>query len=242
MCSSDLIGPKLLYTLPCGLGIYESQFRDIFNSNICFGGPHKVFTEAYSRAGISTAHIQTMLTQTARSYLYTPRTFIKAEIDSHGPFEGKCIGKGVDSYFNNELDLPTCDLPPLNTCFTQDPSVIIDVEPQPPAQEKFDGQVVTNKAMIPLSKLKPLQDEDDIPHLINTRCDACLNCPNCKASARDKTKSVQEAFEQEVLEKTVRVDLEQNKVWVNLPFIQDPVAFLTEKHKGNSNFYQAQRV
>ena len=74
------------------------------------------------------------------------------------------------------------------------------------------------------------------------RGDSCANCPTCKLSARAKTKSLQEHFEQEVIKKSVHVDLEQERVWVDLPFIKDPVEFLTKKHGAHDNYVQALRV
>ena len=98
------------------------------------------------------------------------------------------------------------------------------------------------KSAIPLSKLKGLQDELDIPNIVDYRCDSCANCPTCKLSARAKTKSLQESFEQQVIEKSVHVDLEKEMVWVDLPFIKEPVEYLSKKHGGSDNFHQASKV
>ena len=85
------------------------------------------------------------------------------------------------------------------------------------------------KAAVPLAKLKGLIDEDDIPAVIDARCEACANCPTCRLSARAKTRSLQESYEQEVIEKSVAIDLEKKKVFVDLPFIKQPVEFLTKR-------------
>jgi energy-coupling factor transporter ATP-binding protein EcfA2 len=37
---STQIAPRLVHSLPGGLCIYESSFRDIHGSTLCFGGPH----------------------------------------------------------------------------------------------------------------------------------------------------------------------------------------------------------
>ena len=98
------------------------------------------------------------------------------------------------------------------------------------------------KLAIPLSKLKGLQDEVDIPEIVEFRCDSWANCPTCKMSARSKTKSLQESFEQQVIEKSVHVDMVEAKVWVDLPFIKEPVEYLTKKHGGPNNYNQALKV
>jgi hypothetical protein len=50
-----------------------------------------------------------------------------------------------------------------------------------------------HKALVPLSKLKGLLDEDDIQDVKEAKCNACANCPTCRLSARAKTKSLQES-------------------------------------------------
>jgi len=95
------------------------------------------------------------------------------------------------------------------------------------------------KALVPLSKLKGLVDELDIGDIKDFRCDVCSNCTTCRMSARLKTKSLQESFEQEVIEKSVTLDSDLDRVRVSLPFIRDPVEYLTNKHKGPDNKRQA---
>jgi hypothetical protein len=96
-----------------------------------------------------------------------------------------------------------------------------------------------HKSIIPLAKLKGLIDEIDIPDVQDARCDTCANCPACKLSAREKTKSLQEEFEQDVIKKSVETDTAHGIVFANLPFLRDPVEYLTKKHGGNNNRYQA---
>jgi hypothetical protein len=99
-----------------------------------------------------------------------------------------------------------------------------------------------HKATVPLSKLKGLIDENDIQDVKDVRCDRCANCPSCKLSNRAKTQSLQESFEQEVVEKSVKIDSKERVVRVELPFIKQPVDFLTKRHQGSNNYYQALRI
>jgi hypothetical protein len=71
--------------MPSGLGIYESRFYDIYQSNVCFGGPHPIFTQAYHDAGYSVNNMEIMFSELARAYLNTPRTFLRVDVDDHGP-------------------------------------------------------------------------------------------------------------------------------------------------------------
>ena len=43
-----------------------------------------------------------------------------------------------------------------------------------------------------------------------------------------------------VIEESVKLDLPNKRVTVQLPFMKDPVEYLVEKHQGNSNYVQAQ--
>jgi hypothetical protein len=63
---STRLSPKLTHTMPSGLGIYESRFYDIYHSNVCFGGPHPIFTQAYHDAGYSINNMEIMFSELAR--------------------------------------------------------------------------------------------------------------------------------------------------------------------------------
>jgi len=102
--------------------------------------------------------------------------------------------------------------------------------------------VACYKALIPLSKLKGLVDQNDVADVTDFRCEICANCAVCKKSAREKTKSLQEEYEQDIILKSVKIDPEIQRVLVDLPFIKEPVEFLTKKHRGDSNRYQALRI
>ena len=116
----------------------------------------------------------------------------------------------------------------------------ISSDPTPPyifPDSRLDHceQLNCMKSAIPLSKLKGLQDELDIPEVVEFKCSSCVNCPTCKLSARAKTKSLQECFEQEVIEKSVHVDEVNRRVLVDLPFIKEPAEYLSRKHGGSDN-------
>jgi len=274
------LGPKLLVSLPSGLGVYESRILDIYGSNVCFGGPHEVFSQAYRKAGLRGAHVQVMFTEMASAYINSPRTFMRVDVDDHGPplrltqeldlvaeFESAFSEAKVVS--TKLLDItPSADAPEVcssptmslleeSEASTEDDSsgtsLILDsMEVDCPISQNEGEErlgaiihcehVQCLKSHIPLSKLKGLQDEQDIPEIREFRCEACSNCPTCKLSARAKTKSLQESFEQTVIEKSVHLNLEEARVWVDLPFIKDPVEFLTKKHGGSDNYRQALRV
>ena len=229
------IAPRLHCTLPNGLGIYISALYDVYGSNICFGGAHHVFSLGYSLAGMSSSHVQVLFTQLAHAYMRAPYTGLMLDVDESGP-----LPKSKDWNRHNPHDESGWD-------WLEDrgPSASV-AQTCPPCECSVSGlcsyTVSCNKAAIPLSKLKGLIDEDDIPAVTDFRCDRCINCPGCKISSRAKTRSLQESFEQEVIERSVTVSLDEAKVRVDLPFIKPPAEFLTQRHGGSDNYYQAIRV
>ena len=54
--------------------------------------------------------------------------------------------------------------------------------------------------------------------------------------------SLNEKIEQEIIEKSVTVNMEEKKVYVDLPFVKPADKFLTDKHGGSNNYKQAERV
>jgi len=63
---SSELQPKLLFTLPSGLGVYRCQFRDQNGSSIAFGGPHSVISRVNrSFHKFSVNHMSAYLTHSA---------------------------------------------------------------------------------------------------------------------------------------------------------------------------------
>ena len=54
--------------------------------------------------------------------------------------------------------------------------------------------------------------------------------------------SLQESLEQSYIENVITLDFHSKKVVATLPFIKDPVEFLSKKHGSDSNYRQAKRI
>jgi len=64
-----------------------------------------------------------------------------------------------------------------------------------------------------------------------------------KKTPREKMMSIQEKVEQEAIVKSVSINTDDKKTYVELPFTKDPVKALKKKHYGkNNNYYQALRI
>jgi len=230
------LAPKLHCTLPNGLGVFISALIDVYGSNIAFGGTHEVFTKGYAQAGISAGHVQVLFTEVARAYMHAPYTMVASKCEDHGPRKDDTVSLITEDMWDESVEGWLADKgQPIPVCY-QTPAC----SQKAPNMCCYTDSV--HKALIPLSKLKGLIDEDDIPAVTDFRCDKCANCPSCKLSSRAKTQSLQESFEQEVIEKSVTVDLAENKVRVELPFIRQPVEFLSKRHQAADNKRQALQI
>ena len=270
------ISPVLEFTLPNGLGIYRSEFTDMFGSNKCYGGPHQLFTQVNKNGHGSFNFIRCHLSEMVGSYrrsLYSSLRLLfdgTEEVVDERLSLARCKPSKVchaitdkndilspeyestplsDQDFKDLEDKVTVnDLEPLNIDFKKfkdcDPEDSQPVDPTVSCLECNIDFVPSNcrscfKSFIPLSKSKGLIDEEDIDHVVDYRCPTCSKCQECQESNKLKTMSLQEKREQDIIEKSVQVDLDAGKVFVDLPFIEDPIKYLTKRHKGSDNYYQA---
>ena len=98
------------------------------------------------------------------------------------------------------------------------------------------------KATVPIARMREILDQDDCDEVSTYRCPDCSKCIKCKNSVRRNAISLQDAAEQEIMEKSVILDKENKKVVVTLPFTKNPAEFLMKKHGGPNNYNQAWRV
>ena len=112
-------------------------------------------------------------------------------------------------------------------------------EYEPIVSQHFCG---VYKAIISIARMRELMDEDDTADTITYRCPDCSKCVVCKRSRKRTAISLQESAEQTIIESSVKLDLENQRVLVTLPLIKDPIQPLIDKHKGKSSIHQALRV
>jgi hypothetical protein len=226
--------PRLIMTLPGGLQIYASKLTDKYGSNLCFGGPHEVFSAAFAKLKEDASLHQVLLTGCAGSYLPPPVPRVVKDDGS----EKFLLPMGV-----------AWRSPPLAECLKEEPSVRAGVESgedrgsqgtsEHPQVRKSTNQgtqtdagclcgvvygncehairsapVITNtclKASAPLSKLEGLEDKTDISMTVEPRLEPCSSRVSRELS-RKKTKSLQEAHKQESTKRSNRVALNSKQV------------------------------
>ena len=219
--------PVLIKTLDSGVGVYRSPFKDIFGSRIIFAGPHASFTRGNRgiREEVSLAVF----------HIYQRREQIRTGTQiPHLIVGDKETGAGVH---------PT---PLSRTDFIQlgaDPGPDLTAHNSQAQYTGLEAHVCRIKGdQIPIARMRELINQDDPEGLISVRCSSCAVCITCRKSPRTNAIFLQESREQEVIEKSVSINLEKATVQVKLPFMMDPVPFLRKKHGADNNFKQASSV
>ena len=72
------------------------------------------------------------------------------------------------------------------------------------------------------------------------RCVKCRNCPSCTTSEQIEYTSIQEEVEQDLINRSVTVDIEKGQTIARLPFIKDPLHRLSPNEKVALKIYKSQ--
>jgi len=230
------IDPVLITTLPSGISVYRSPFKDIWGSRIIFAGPHQTFTRT-NQDSLSQYHFAALFMQDQVSRVVT-------DFDVREIFYSHYADKKKGITFHPS---PVTAEDFIDAGAQVDPQLedILDHDPDS-LRSKISGAeahyCAVHKAIIPIAKMRELLDIDDLNDLVTYRCSSCSKCVTCKKSRRHSAISLQESMEQEIIKSSVTVDYEKNKVYVSLPFLKDPVDPLLKKHGSPSNYRQAEKV
>ena len=104
-----------------------------------------------------------------------------------------------------------------------DPDVgLLGIKPHPQILSYYiDGDVYKNSIQ---KRLKRFDESERAGSEIQYRCPECRDCSNCKRA--DKTISIKEEIEQDLIERSVTVDIEKGVAIAELPFTADPAVRL----------------
>ena len=84
----------------------------------------------------------------------------------------------------------------------------------------------------PIKDCKRFEIAENAGSEITYRCNDCRDCKNCKKNEQIEFISIQEEIEQDIINKSVFVDIENRLTIARLPFIEDPLnRLLPNKHK-----------
>jgi len=157
--------------------------------------------------------------------------------------ERKALRDSIPTFIAHEEKL--CDLG-IEHCALErhDPNALIDETGAESEKERVNegNQYGIHKAHVPIAKFRNALDDEEAEDKARFRCAECAKCLTCKTSSKKTAISLREAREQQFIEESVRIDLKEKRVFVNYPFLKDPVEFLSRVHGGQNNYLQALKV
>ena len=246
---SSTLTPRLLFSLPCGLGVFETMFFDQWGSNLAFGGASSLITKVNREfTNLTFPVINQVFSELTNSYMHS----LLCDVDLR-PNTGQ--GEDLDQLGDEDagaivLTMKTATGMTINPTPLTDEDIATQLWECPVdtgTEASYFGTscctCVVHKAKIPLAKLRTIDLEEDYERMVDFRCDKCADCDDCKASPRLKAISIQESKEQGLIRKVVWVDFVNKITYTKYPFLQDPVQFFTSRFGGrNNNYDQALKV
>ena len=111
-------------------------------------------------------------------------------------------------------------------------------------QVEFGGQLPNFRAELHAVKRKPraLEQEfkeiEDIGSRITYRCARCSSCEECKNSERTRETSIREEIEEDIINRSIDINLEEKVTYSRFPFKRDPERYLARLWNGETNNYK----
>lgn len=211
--------PVLLYTLPCGLGVYKSRFASDGGLIGILGGPHKAWRNA-----------------SESSHMLGPRAYFTAEARAYFQ-QGFVLRRTMEMISSSDDELiinceETEDDDVKERCiYTHCNKHAGEVGWMVPSSWDLTGTKYTfREESTQFSEIEALGTDAEY------RCIRCRNCSDCRKGDVLERVSLQEEAEQALIENSVSLIPEERRLVARLPFIQDPVKVLTP------NRYIAEKV
>ena len=197
--------PVLIFSLPCGLSVFNSKFSAPNGETAILGGTHRVWREAGDRANSLGA--RTFFTAEARAY------FMEVSTLNH-VFTQPCVLED-DEYEEDvrELELGelerNSDLCENKHCskHSEDRGWVIPL-----------GWSCFNLTTRPLG----FDDAEGLGAEVQYRCIRCRNCNDCRKGEVLERISLKEEAEQFLIEESVEYNPEAKRLEAVLPFIKPP--------------------
>ena len=228
--------PKLLFCMPSGLGVFRCQLTDLYGSTIAYGGSHSCITQINKTfSNFSVNQLTIMFSRMACAYSNAP--WCDMELS---PIRAE-LPKAVQlSEFQSNLFATT---PLVGTDLDEDDvDTGIVVEHVCKCHYHHESKASFMKARFPLEKKIRIMDSEE-DHLVTYRCKDCEDCIACKSSPSLQSSSLRERAESVLISESVRIALDEKRVYVKLPFLTEPNSFF-RKHFGgeSSNYNQSEAV
>ena len=249
--------PRLLYMLPSGLGVYESQFSASNGQTCVLGGPHKSWLRFKEEIGFTNP--RSFFSAEARAYQHacetlhqviTPNECVQEIFDEEVPDlpEGDLVHHlDVDAFLEGALDLQDPS-DPWDETYLSDMGPIVDtfstcdrqhcsLHDTPDSPEFIPNSWDLSHSMFNLrDDVARYLDSDATGADVTYRCVSCRNCAKCKNSEVLESASLREESEQALIERCVTYDVDGKRLVSSLPFVLSP------KEKLLPNRYQAEKI
>ena len=190
--------PKELFRLLNGLSIYKSYFRNPDGSRGIVSGPHRIVTEIHKSLGSNFALTRSYLTVLAQAYRDGFRTDV--DVAFLHPKQERVLES------SDEVSGDADDLKVEYACVH-----CVHVAKRLPAGKR------------PPKILKKFERGEDAGTEMSYRCPKCRGCTDCLKSQNIELISTETEVQQEVINRSVVVDLEEKSCKAVLPFLCDPV-------------------
>ena len=251
--------PKEKYELPCGLRIYESCFVNADGSRGVVAGNHKVFTELEKQFGGTHLTLQAYCSQLLKTYHDGFRVDLDTPLLGTGRPKSDVDPTAFEDKIRENGSLATAfypDSPGHLASFADAQSG--PVEEYRHLHEFIQcenaGTTVNNThtccchagghAFVgggaPRRLLNRFNESENAGTDVSYRCVKCRDCPDCKKNEQVEEISILEEVQQNVINRSVTVDLENCETRAYLPFMKDPVNRLSPNEHIAMKVYRQQ--
>ena len=204
--------PVDVWESPSGLTLSRSRFLSADGTTGVVGGPHPKFTEILAEMHTPVLVLQVVLYR-AFYMSYCSMSIL-----------GEKYSNTLTLDDTSELSISPND-PKIQTC----PFVSSDIEQQ---SQSFSGSifqchvctcnVTSSGTRRPPKSLKRFEEIEDAGTEVTYRCVGCRNCQECKRSSRIDAISFEEEVQQDLINRCVKVDIDNFRTTHELPFLTEP--------------------
>ena len=210
--------PKLIFSLPNGLTLYESQFKNFDGSSGVVAGPHWVFTQIHKNLNETHLSMGAYISESVNIYKNSLQLSLSIPLLN---------GKAYECIEWDDLEANSKNLEGRKK------------------RKKVSNSETFKSANANVSKRTPklykrFEEVEKTGTIVSWRCVRCRSCPECKVGERVDNISVQEEVEDAIIKKSVHVDIGKKCTTARLPFLSDPTKRLQPNRHIAKKVYDGQ--
>ena len=199
--------PKEIFTLPSGLSIYSSPFANADGGQGVIGGPHAIFTEIN----------KSMSSDQLCQHAYFSEQYKLYKIGFQVNPDNHLLHMKYTKDFKHQLMAAFEYDDPSNSSLC---NCIKDE-----AIDTIDDYAYCS-CLLTVRRQKYFEEAENAASEIMYRCIDCRKCSKCRNGERIELISVREEVEQDLINKSVKVDVQAGVTTAKLPLLDNPVVKL----------------